>query len=138
MTPVERARSLLGKPWEHQTRGPHSYDCAGMVEYAFADYGIRGRVNYDRNPSGGELEAVGVELFGPPIPKDQMRAGDVVLMAFPTVVRHVGIIANHPLWPGVLTVIHTWAGGPRCVTETAIDAAWLKRIKFVHRLEAAQ
>lgn len=136
MTPVEIARSQIGKPWEHQARGPDRWDCAGLVEFAFAAYGIRGRMDYARNPSDGELERMGVLLFGPPIPKDQMRAGDVVLLAFPRIVRHCGIVADH--WAGGLSMIHTWAGGPRCVCETRIDEDWLARIKFVHRLEAAQ
>jgi cell wall-associated NlpC family hydrolase len=136
MTPVDRARSQIGKRWEHQARGPHMWDCAGLVEYAFAAYGLKGRLDYDRNPRRGELERVTVDLLGPPIPKDQMRAGDVVLMAFPTVVRHAGILADY--WAGGLSIIHTWAGGPRCVTETRMDDVWRKRIKFVHRLKAAQ
>lgn len=133
MTPVEFARSQIGKPWAHQARGPDFWDCAGLLTAAFKPYGIRDRVDYSRDPRNGELERVVAEQFGPPIPLDQLRAQDVILLAFPTVVRHIGIVADY--WAGGLSMIHTWAGGPRCVTETRLDDVWMKRIKVVHRLE---
>lgn len=133
MTPVDFARSQIGKPWKHQARGPDFWDCAGLLTAAFAPYGIRDRLDYSRNPRNGELERVVAEQFGLPISKAQMRAGDVALLAFPTVIRHAGIVADH--WCGGLSIIHTWAGGPRCVTETRLDDAWMERIRIVHRLE---
>lgn len=133
MTPVEIARSWIGTPWEHQGRGPRSIDCIGLMVKCFP---VRDRTDYGRSPHDGKLEADVAEQFGPPIPMDQMRAGDLALLAFPRVIRHVGIIAGH--WTGGLSIIHTWAGGPRCVCETRIDDDWLKRIKFVHRWGAAR
>lgn len=140
MTPVEFARSQIGKPWAHQARGPHFWDCAGLLTAAFAPYGIRDRTDYGPDPRNGELERAVAEQFGRPIamapmPMDQMRECDVVLLAFPSVVRHVGIVANY--WGGGFSIIHTWAGGPRCVTETRLDEVWMKRAKVLHRLEAA-
>lgn len=137
MTPVEIARAHVARrtPWRHQARGPDWLDCIGLVRDCFAQYGLQDRRNYDRNPRGGQLESEFREQFGFPIPKGEMREEDVVLMAFPNVIRHVGIVANH--WLGGLSLIHTWAGGPRCVCETPIDAQWLRRIKIVHRWETS-
>lgn len=131
MTPVEIARTWLGVPWHHQGRNRHGIDCAGLVVQCFP---VADRFDYDRNPRAGELERVAEEAFGPPIPKSEMRAGDVVLMAFPTVVRHAGIIAERG---GQLTLIHTWAGGPRKVVEMPLDDQWRARIKRVHRWSEA-
>jgi cell wall-associated NlpC family hydrolase len=134
MTPVEIARSLIGTPWGHQGRGPLFRDCIGLIVACFEQYGIRDRTNYDRNPRAGQLEADIREQFGTPIPREDMQPGDVVLMAFPRVIRHVGILADHKRG---LSVIHTWAKGPRCVCETPLDEQWMRRIKLVHRWGAA-
>lgn len=128
MNPVENARSRIGTPWRHQGRGRDGMDCIGLLVACFP---VADRADYDRNPRGGKLEAAVRESFGPPIPKAEMRAGDVVLMAFPSVIRHVGIVADH--WTGDLSVIHTWSGGPRKVCETRLDEQWLARIRLVHR-----
>lgn len=133
MTPVEIARAHVARrtPWQHQARGPKALDCIGLLVDCFREYGIDDRSNYDRNPRRGQLEASVREQFGPSIPKETMREGDVVLMKFGSQIRHVGILANHPR--GGLSVIHTWAGGPRCVCETRLDEQWMRRIALVHR-----
>lgn len=127
MTPVEIARSRLGTPWRHQGRG-RELDCIGLLVACFP---VSDRTNYDRDPRNGQLEQCVREQFGTPIPKSEMRSGDVVLMAFPHVIRHVGILADH--WLGGLSIIHTWAGGPRRVCETRMDDQWGNRIRLVHR-----
>lgn len=126
MTPVDIARSYLGTPWRHQARGPSYLDCIGLL---VACYPVQDRTDYDRNPRGGQLEKCVSDQFGAPV-KD-MRTGDVVLMAFPNVIRHVGILADY--WLGGFSIIHTWAGGPRRVCETQMDDQWLRRIKRLHR-----
>lgn len=127
MRPHEIARTWLGVPWHHQGRNRHGIDCAGL---AVQCYPVADRFDYDRNPRHGELERVAQEMFGPAIPKSQMRADDVVLLAFPNVIRHVGIIGQQG---DRLTLIHTWAGGPRRVVEMPLDDQWMSRIKRVHR-----
>lgn len=130
MSPVEKARSLIGTPWMHQQRGPARLDCIGLLVCCFP---VQDRTDYDRSPRGGQLEKCVREQFGPPIHKSEMKAGDVVLMAFPKVIRHVGILADY--WEGGLSIIHTWAGGPKKVCETRMDDQWLGRIRIVHRWE---
>ena len=126
MTPVEIARSWIGTPWHHQGRGPVALDCIGLLVKCFP---VEDRFDYDRNPRAGTLESEVERQFGAPV--SDMRAGDVVLLAFPRVIRHVGIVADY--YRGGLSLIHTWNGGPRCVTEMPLDDQWRARIKRVHR-----
>lgn len=130
MTPVEIARSYIGTPWRHQARGPDALDCIGLLAACFP---VADRTDYGRDPRAQQLEAAVRQQFGPPIDLDEMAENDVILMRFPRVVRHVGIVANH--WKGGLSIIHTWARGPKMVCETRIDDQWMRRIALVHRWE---
>lgn len=125
MRPHEIAREWLGVPWQHQGRSRNGLDCIGLLPKC---YPIADRFNYDRNPRDGELERAAVETFGNP--KTDLQVDDVVLMAFPHVIRHAGIIGERN---GRFTLIHTWAGGPRKVVEMPLDAKWRNRIKRIHR-----
>lgn len=127
MRPHEIARKWINVPWHHQGRNRHGLDCAGLIAKCFP---IADRFDYDRNPRAGELERVAVETFGQP--KSDLRVDDVVLLAFPDIIRHAGIIGERK---GRLTLIHTWAGGPRKVVEMSLDNKWRNRIKRIHRLE---
>lgn len=134
MSPVEIAMQHVARrtPWMHQARGPQALDCIGLLVVCFAAYGIQDRTDYDQKPRHGQLEKCVAEQFGPSIPKSEMRVGDVVCLAFPRVIKHVGILVES--MHGGLSLVHTWNGGPRCVCETRVDDQWLKRIKFVHRM----
>lgn len=132
MTPVEIARTYLGTKWVHQGRSRNGLDCIGLVEVAFSDYSLPDWTDYDRNPSGGLLEKRAREALGPPVPLASMRPNDIVLMAFPRVVRHVGIVGDHP--DGGLTLIHTYRSINR-VCEHRIDDRWHGLIRYVHRVE---
>lgn len=125
MNHVEAARQWIGTPWHHQGRNEHGLDCIGLLVKCFP---VVDRFNYDRNPRGGTLEAEVEVQFGNPV--TDMQVGDVVLMAFPDVIRHVGILGERN---GRFTLIHTWAGGPRKVVEMPLDNKWRNRIKRVHR-----
>lgn len=149
MTPVEIARTFLpsaerpdGTPWRHQGRSREGMDCLGLAKFAYAAYGIRDESNYSQDPSDGTLERGISERFGPPVAvgrvlkgvtEEVLRVNDLVAMAFPRVVRHVGIVGDHP---DGLSLIHTDAMLKR-VTEHRLDIHWLRRIRFVHRLEIA-
>lgn len=129
MTPVEIARSYLGTRWVHQGRARHGLDCVGLLVKAFD---LRDVADYGRDPHDDRLEGRLCEQFGPPVPMSTMRPGDVVAIAFPRVVRHVGIVGDHP---DGLSLIHTDSSLKR-VTEHRLDDRWLKRIRFVHRIGA--
>lgn len=148
MTPVEIARTFLpsperpnGTPWRHQGRSRDGMDCLGLARFCYAAYGILDKTNYSQDPRDGDLENGVVERFGPPVAIGRklngvsdsvLRVNDLVVMAFPRVVRHVGIIGDHP---DGFSLIHTDAMVKR-VTEHRLDIHWLRRIRFVHRLES--
>lgn len=143
MTPVEIARSYLGTKWVHQGRARHGLDCIGLLVKAYAAYGIRDVTDYSRDPSGGLLERHVREQFGPavaagtrarPVDRSLLQPGDVVLMAFPHVVRHVGIVGDHPA--GGLSLIHTSSDAKR-VGEHSLSDDVLRLVRFVHRMERA-
>jgi cell wall-associated NlpC family hydrolase len=56
-------------------------------------------------PYKNGLEAAITANLGNPIPKQTMRAGDVVVMRFAGDPRHVGILADYP--DGGFMLIHT-------------------------------
>ena len=129
MTPVEIARAQIGKPWRHQARGPDKLDCIGLLVVSFADYGLKDITTYGRDPHDGLLEKHLDQQFGKPV--SDMRVGDVVAIAFPRIIRHVGIVGDY--LHGGLSLIHT-NGSVGLVTEHRLDERWIKRIKRVYRL----
>lgn len=128
MTPLEKARSLLGVPWRHQGRDPaKGIDCAGLLIYAFE---VTGQTpSYGRDPHHGLMDATIQRFLGPPV-DGPMQPGDAVSMAYAGDVRHCGIIGDHP--DGGLSLIHT-DSIVGCVTEHRLDAKWLRRIRRVYR-----
>lgn len=72
------AMSQLGKPYVWGSSGPDSFDCSGLVVYAFAAVGksLPGRTTYD-------LWGAGV-----PVSRDQLQPGDLV---FFNSLGHMGI-----------------------------------------------
>jgi peptidoglycan DL-endopeptidase CwlO len=72
------AMSELGKPYVWGSSGPDSFDCSGLVVYAFAAVGksLPGRTTYD-------LWGAGV-----PVSRDQLQPGDLV---FFNSLGHMGI-----------------------------------------------
>lgn len=128
MTPLERARSLLGVPWRHQGRNPErGIDCAGLLIYAYEV--DEETPDYGREPNRGLMEATLERFLGKPI-HDPIEAGDVVAMAYTGSIRHCGMIGDHV--DGGLSLIHTDSILGR-VTEHRLDDKWLRRIKLVYR-----
>lgn len=128
MTPLERARACLGVKWKHQGRNPEiAIDCAGLLIHAFEVE--EETPQYGREPYAGLMEATLERFLGPPI-DGPMQPGDVVAMAYTGSIRHCGMIGDHP--NGGLSLIHTDSILGH-VTEHALDAKWLRRIKKVYR-----
>lgn len=62
------ALSQLGKPYVWGAVGPDTYDCSGLMQTAYRTAGVTiPRVTYDQ------------ALIGTPVPRDQVRAGDLIL-----------------------------------------------------------
>ncbi|MGX7826368.1 C40 family peptidase [Actinokineospora sp. 24-640] len=75
---VDFALAQLGKPYEWGAEGPHSFDCSGLVQAAFATVGIAvPRVSIDQSRVGGRVDRADV------------RPGDLVFYYQP--VHHVAI-----------------------------------------------
>lgn len=134
----EAVRKYVGKPFRHQGRDPeHGVDCVGALVLGARDCGMDWVLSHDstgyaRNPGRGQLEARLFAAFGPPIPKEMMRPGDVVAIDFYGMSRHVGVIGSHN---GRLTIIHAMSRPPRIV-ENGIDERWNRYIKAVYRVSA--
>lgn len=130
---VAAARSYLGVKWRHRGRSRYSIDCLGLIVAAVQAGGVkmRDRLDYGRTPwkdgLGREMRA----HFGEPIPFEQAKAGDVVLMCWdsaPGIPAHVGILGDGE---NGLRLIHSYSC--HAVAEHDIDAVWRKRILMVFR-----
>jgi cell wall-associated NlpC family hydrolase len=127
---IAEARTFLGSKWRHRGRSKYGIDCIGLVVIAMAAGGLlmRDRLDYSRTPHMDGLEREMLEHFGEPV--EDLRAGDVVLMAWDgsTEPSHVGLIASNELG---LTLIHSFS--QISVTEHGIDDAWRRRIVRIYR-----
>lgn len=131
------ARQWLGVPFKHQGRSRLGVDCVGLVAVCcaaipeFAHHCTHDLAGYERHPHNGTLEAAVERAFGPPVPT--YRPGDVVVVAFPGVMRHVAIVGEY-LYGGT-SLIHALNKEYEKVVEHRIDKAWDRCIKRVHRPE---
>ena len=132
---VAAARAMLGLKWRHQGRDPvRGVDCAGLLVCAMQAIGrpVADVSAYCREPYRNTLEGVMREGFGDPIPKDQMRVGDAVVMKFSNgQPSHVGILGDYPY--GGFSLIHAYARGDKKVVEHRLDAEWAGYIAGVYR-----
>ncbi|WP_439381213.1 NlpC/P60 family protein [Amycolatopsis lexingtonensis] len=77
-TAVNAALSKLGSPYVWGATGPGSFDCSGLMLWAYAKAGI----TLPRN-SAAQAQ------FGTPVPRDQLQPGDLV--AYYSPVSHIGM-----------------------------------------------
>lgn len=128
---VREARSYLGVRWRHQGRSRQGVDCVGLLIAAFRSTGVEplDAVGYGRVPYKSKLEEMLRANLGEPIPKEQMRAGDVVLMKWNGAPSHVGLLSDYPL--GGFALIHAFLQN-KCVVEHRMDAAWIDHIVEVY------
>lgn len=129
------ARLFLDTPFRHQGRTLEvGIDCIGLLVFAAMCCGLPqvdgDTTSYGRDPHDGQLEGHLSALFGPMLPADEMQPGDIAVVTYKRVIRHVGIIGAHP--DGGLTLIHTNSKVGR-VTEARIAAKWPRRIAGVYR-----
>ncbi|GAA0933465.1 NlpC/P60 family protein [Pseudonocardia zijingensis] len=75
---IRAAMKMLGKPYRYGAEGPSSFDCSGLTSWAFKQVGIT-------LPRSSSQQA----RVGTPVPRDQLRPGDLVFFYKP--VSHVGI-----------------------------------------------
>lgn len=129
---VNTARSFVGAKWRHQGRRPWAMDCIGLgiLTITACGFGVKDRSDYGRTPWKDGLRAELVHLFGEPVPRDDMRPADIVLMQWDEDPEpaHLGIVT-----PGQngLNIVHSYSMVG--VVEHRIDAVWGARIKEVFR-----
>ena len=75
---VDRALAQRGKPYVWAASGPGSYDCSGLVQYAFQAAGMS-------LPHSSRMQS----QMGTPVSRAEARPGDLV--AFYSPVSHIGI-----------------------------------------------
>jgi len=129
------ARLFLDTPFRHQGRTLEvGIDCIGLLVFAAMCCGLPqvdgDTTSYGRDPHDGQLEGHLSALFGPMLPADEMQPGDIAAIRFGSVIRHVGIVGEHPQG---LSLIHTNMAVGR-VTEARIDAKWRRRVAGVYRV----
>src|SRR3954451_15689338 len=77
-TAVDTALAQLGDPYVWAAAGPNSFDCSGLVQYAYAAAGVR-------LPHSSTMQS----QMGTPVSRSQLQPGDLVFFYSP--VSHVGI-----------------------------------------------
>lgn len=77
-TAVNTALAQLGKPYVWAASGPGSFDCSGLVQYAYAAAGVS--LPHSSGAQAG---------MGTAVSRDQLQPGDII--AFYSPVSHVGI-----------------------------------------------
>ena len=75
---VDRALAQRGKPYVWAAGGPNSFDCSGLVQYAFQAVGVS-------LPHSSRMQS----SMGTPVSRAEARPGDLV--AFYSPVSHIGI-----------------------------------------------
>lgn len=129
---IVAARSYLGVRFKHQGRSRFGLDCIGLPLVALRDIGRTAWDSpaYGRTPVTQGLRDALVRNLGEPVPRADMREGDIALMAFIGEPSHVGIVTNYP--EGGFALLHTFAQVKK-VVEHRMDETWLGYITEVFR-----
>jgi len=104
------ALAQRGKPYVWAAAGPGSFDCSGLVVYAYAQAGMPGLPHYT-----GTQQTMGVS-----VPRGQEQPGDLVFFGNPA--HHVGIYVGNGLMVDAAPSVR-WSGSKRCSATTAAPAA---------------
>lgn len=119
---IAAARSLVNRVlFRHQGRNPKTgLDCAGLPQWAMTQIGrpVWDLTAYGTEPHKDGLYGAMVQNLGEPVPRESMRAGDVVLMRFHGAPRHVAIVTQLP--DGRLGLLHVHAEN-KIVSEHGLD-----------------
>jgi cell wall-associated NlpC family hydrolase len=101
---VALALEQVGKPYILGTKGPNSFDCSGLVEWTYAQYGVQ-----TTSSTFTQLKALR------DIDPSQLQTGDMVYFQYPWD-QHTGILAdlnNDQRWD----MIHAAAPGVGVTVE---------------------
>lgn len=138
---VERARTWMGTKWRHQGRVKGvSVDCIGLIGGVATEVGIEGAREwaadrqwheYGRIPDAAVLYA-GCERFMDRIDVDEVRVGDVLVLAFETDPQHFAIVsALDPMY-----LIHAYTMVRRVVENGA--GIWRGKVLRAYRFRGIE
>ena len=123
---AQQARHYIGTPFYHCGRNEHGLDCCGLLIRVAHDLGMTDwdEVDYSQQVNTEYLRE-SIDKFCDPVPKKNMRAGDILLFSMMGSPQHLGIVTD-------LGFIHAHqtAGG---VVENSLDSIWLRRLVAVYR-----
>jgi NlpC/P60 family len=119
--PVGLAASLIGSPYVWGAEGPDAFDCSGLTQFVFQEFGI-------------ELprRAIGQSRIGDRITR--LRRGDLLFFSSDTrrsLVTHVGIYEAGPI------MINASKRGGRVRRDNLEDDFWSERFMFARRIDSA-
>jgi NlpC/P60 family len=120
--PVALAASLIGRPYVWGAEGPREFDCSGLTQYVYREYGI----DLPRR-------AISQSQVGDAVGR-QLRRGDLVFFssdARGSVVTHVGIYEGD----GVMIDASKRYGRVR--RDSLDDDYWIERFLFARRIADA-
>lgn len=130
-----------GKPaiYRHRGRTAARVDCIGVPLLGLVAVGrtVHDRRTYSPRPDGHTLREVLQAHLGDPLPKAEMRVGDIPLLYWHVsegvpLYTHVGVVTPLP-YPGPgFCLLHAWADEGR-VVEHRIDERWMGRVTEVYR-----
>ena len=120
--PVSLAASLIGRPYVWGAEGPREFDCSGLTQYVYREYGI----DLPRR-------AISQSRTGDPAGR-QLRRGDLVFFstdASGSEVTHVGIYEGG----GMMIDASKRYGKVR--RDSLDDEYWIERFMFARRVTDA-
>ncbi len=116
---IAYARSLVGKPYRYGATGSKGFDCSGLVNRIFAEFG------WDLPRNSRAMSQVGVVLKNTPL-----QVGDLVF--FDTLgegrISHVGVML------GADAFIHASSGRSRVVVDSLQGRYYQKRLVGARRI----
>ena len=120
---VDLAASLIGRPYVWGAEGPEAFDCSGLTQYVYQQFGI-------------ELprRAVSQSRIGDPASRRLWR-GDLLFFSTDTrksLVTHVG------LYEGGDMMIDASQSHGRVRRDNLNDRYWVERFMFARRIETAK
>ena len=105
--PVEFALAQAGKPYVWGAVGPDAYDCSGLVQTAYANYGYY-------------LPRVAFWQYWATMRTDDPRKGDLIFYGYPNgEITHVGI------YLGDGTMVHCTSIRKHCIIEPTCWYVWI-------------
>lgn len=119
---VDLAASLIGRPYVWGAEGPNSFDCSGLMQYVFSEFGIT-----------LPRRAISQSKIGDSAGR-RLQRGDLLFFSSDTrqtLVTHVG------LYEGGGMMIDASKRHGRVRRDSLDDPYWVERFMFARRVESS-